>query len=267
MRRFKIDAKECKKSHPVIRGTEANHMINVLRLREGDLVALLDGNGIEYEAGIKKISSREVRLSIKKSRRCPAESPIRITVAQGFLKDKKMDTLIRQLTELGISRWIPFFAARSVPRPDAQRLSNRMTRWQKIAAESLKQCQRALAPRIQTAAGFEQMIRFAGESDVKIAFWEAEETAVLDVDSFGPQVPEDVFIIIGPEGGITAGEISQAQQAGFKTVGMGPRILRAETATIAACALVQYLFGDMGRGVLNSGSRIKSTGARDHGRR
>ena len=242
-------------------------MINVLRLKEGDLVALFDGTGIEYEAGIEKISSMEVRLSIKKSRRCRAESPIRITVAQGFLKDKKMDTLIRQLTELGISRWIPFFAARSVPRPDAKRVSNRMTRWQTIAAESLKQCQRALVPRIQTAAGFEQMLQLAGKKDIKIAFWEAEETAILDADSFGPQAPEDVFIIIGPEGGITAGEISRAQQAGFKTVGMGPRILRAETATIAACALVQYLFGDLGRGVLNPDGMTKSIGARDRSRR
>lgn len=125
-----------------------------------------------------------------------------------------------------------------------------MTRWQKIAVESLKQCQRAMAPRIQTAAGFEQMLRFAGESDVKIAFWEAEETAIPDADSFGNADPREIFIILGPEGGLTAEEISLARQAGFQSVSLGPRILRAETATIAACTLVQYLFGDLGKGRL-----------------
>ena len=266
MRRFKIDTKECKKSTPVIRGPDANHMINVLRLKEGDLVALFDGTGIEYEAGIEKISSMEVRLSIKKSRRCSAESPIRITVAQGFLKDKKMDMLIRQLTELGISSWVPFFAARSVPRPDAQRLSKRVARWQKIAAESLKQCRRARSPRIETAADFEQMLQLSGESDVKMAFWEEEEKAVLDADGFRNTDSREIFIILGPEGGLTAKEISLARQAGFQSVSLGPRILRSETATIAACTLVQYLFGDMG-GVLNPDSMTKPTGAGDRSRR
>ena len=222
-------------------------MINVLRLKEGDLVTLFDGTGIEYEAGIEKISSMEVRLSIKKSRRCRPESPIRITVAQGFLKDKKMDTLIRQLTELGISRWVPFFAARSIARPDAKRVSNRIKRWHKIAAESLKQCRRAVAPRIETAADFRQMLRFAGEADAKLVFWEEQETAIFDADSFGDTRPKNVFVVLGPEGGMTADEISLAKQAGFKIAGMGPRILRAETATVAACTLVQYLFGDMGQ--------------------
>ncbi len=250
MKRFKIDAREVKKTASAIRGPDANHMINVLRLKAGDRVVLFDGTGMEYEARIKKISSMEVRLSITKTCRGLAEPPVRITVAQGFLKERKMDTLIRPLTELGISRWVPFFAARSVSRPDAQRLSKRVARWQKIAAESLKQCRRARAPRIETAADFEQMLQLAGESDVKMAFWEEEAGPLSEVDSFGDADPREIFIILGPEGGLTLEEISRARQAGFKSVSLGPRILRSETATIAACTLAPYRCGDLGKGRL-----------------
>ncbi len=251
MRRFKIDARAIVKRACIIRDPDANHIVNVLRLKAGDRVVLFDGAGQEYEALIAKILRGEVRLSIERSRRCQVESPVRITLAQGFLKDKKMDTLIRQLTELGISRWIPFFGARSVPRPDAKRLVKRVARWQKIADEALKQCGRAQAPRIETAPDFSEMLRFADASTVKLIFWVAEEAAFPENDPVAGTDHREVFIVLGPEGGFTAGEIDLARQAGFQTVSLGPRILRAETATIAAGTLIQYRFGDLGRGRLN----------------
>ena len=248
MRRFKIDARAIDKSACVIRDPDANHIVNVLRLKAGDRVVLFDGAGQEYEAVIAQIIRGEVRLSIERSRRCQVESPVRITLAQGFLKDKKMDTLIRQLTELGISRWIPFFGARSVPRPDTKRLARRAARWQKIADEALKQCGRAQAPRIETVADFSEMLRLAGASAVKLIFWEAEEAAFPEIKLVTGTDHREVFIVLGPEGGLTAGEIELARQAGFVSVSLGPRILRAETATIAAGTLVQYLYGDLGKG-------------------
>ena len=245
MRRFKIDVNTMTGKTATIMGPDANHMANVLRLKAGDPVILFDGTGLEYAARIDQVSRGEVRLSIQEGRPCRVESPVRITVAKGFLKDKKMDTLIRQLTELGISRWIPFFGARSVPRPDAARLEKRMARWQKIATEALKQCRRAQPPQIETAAGFEQMLAAGTDADIKIAFWEEEKSARPAGDRAGGD-PRDIFIILGPEGGLTAEEIAFARRAGFKSVSLGPRILRAETATLAACTLVQHLYGDMG---------------------
>ena len=156
-----------------------------------------------------------------------------------------MDTLIRQLTELGISRWIPFFGARSVPRPDARKLAKRADRWQKIADEALKQCRRAQSPRIEMPSGFEQMLAAGADADVKIAFWEEEKTVLPAANRGGEEISE-IFIILGPEGGLTEAEINSARQAGFKSISLGPRILRAETATLAACTLVQHLYGDMG---------------------
>lgn len=251
MRRFKIDARVISQNSAVIKGSDANHIVNVLRLKAGGRVVLFDGAGWEYAAVIAEVLHGEVRLSIEESRRCQVESPLQVTVAQGFLKDKKMDTLIRQLTELGISRWIPYFGARSVPRPDTKRLANRIARWQKIADEALKQCRRAQSPRIETAADFKAMLPLADASALKLIFWEAEEAAFPEKDRVAGAEHRRAFIVLGPEGGLTAEEIDQARKAGFQVVSLGPRILRAETATIAAGTLVQYLFGDLGQGRLN----------------
>jgi len=247
MRRFKINAGAIKDNTCVISGPEANHMINVLRLKAGDRVLLFDGTGREYAADIQALSSGEVQLSVLNSRPGVAESPARITVAQGFLKDKKMDTLIRQLTELGINRWVPFFGVRSVARPDAARLANREIRWRKIANEALKQCRRTQSPTIEPAADFSAVLQLAASAAVKLIFWEAESTP-LRIDASGAISKGDVFMILGPEGGFTENEIEQARRAGFKSVSLGPRILRAETAALAASALAQFLFGDLGDG-------------------
>jgi len=249
MRRFKIDVKTAAGRTAVITGPDANHMANVLRMKAGDSVVLFDGTGQEYTARIEKITRGKVRLSFEESRPSRAESPARITVAQGFLKDRKMDMLIRQLTELGISRWIPFLADRSVARPNVERLKKRMDRWRKIADEALKQCRRARSPRMETAADFKAMLKMADASALKLIFWE-EETAAFAGDgrAAAETDQQELFLVIGPEGGFTADEINLARQAGFQPLSLGPRILRAETAAVAAAALVQYRFGDLGLG-------------------
>jgi len=248
MRRFKIDAKVLGRNTAIVTGPEANHMVNVLRLKAGDPVTLFDGSGLDYAAIIKTVSKDEVRLSIEAQRRSTAESPVRITVAQGFLKEKKMDTLVRQLTELGISRWIPFFGARSVPRPDAGRLAKRAVRWQKIADAALKQCRRAQSLQIEAATDFKGMLQQADRAAVRLLFWEEEDRAFPGSGHLPNGDPQDVFVVLGPEGGLTAEEADRARKAGFQSVSLGPRILRAETATLVAGSLVQYLFGDLGKG-------------------
>jgi len=247
MRRFKINAGTIEDSAYVISGPDAQHMINVLRLKAGDQVVLFDGTGWEYAATIRAISRGEVQLAVLNSQPGLAESPARITVAQGFLKDKKMDTLIRQLTELGISRWVPFCGVRSVARPDAARLAKRTSRWRKIATEALKQCRRSQPPTIEPAVDFNTMLELAASAAVKLICWEAAAAPLRDAIP-GAMPKGEVFIILGPEGGFAENEIEQACRSGFQTVSLGPRILRAETATLAAGALVQFLFGDLGDG-------------------
>lgn len=236
-----------------ITGPDRNHIKRVLRLKPGDAIGLLDGRGFEYHAEILLFSSRGVEVAVKETIPADrAESPAKITVAQGFLKDKKMDDLVRHLTELGISRWVPFMAARSVARPEKKQLANRAKRWKAITAQSIKQCIRGRAMEIGETLPFEEMLNAADGYDIKIVFWEnqAENPESALTAPSGPG--NTVFVILGPEGGLTQAEVDQAIESGFTVAGLGPRILRAETATIAACTLVQYLFGDMGKKPLTS---------------
>ena len=168
-------------------------------------------------------------------------------VAQAFLKEKKMDDLVRKLCELGVAKWIPFFSQRSIARPDASRLAGRTRRWYRIATEALKQCRRADLPEIAGALSFEEVLDFSKTCDLNIVFWENESTPLhRGIKSNEKNSIRTILLMLGPEGGFTREEIEMAERSGFVVAGLGPRILRAETATLAACAIVQYLFGDMG---------------------
>lgn len=248
MRYFFIEKSEIGKPTVAITGSDAKHIKNVLRMKPGDTIGLFDGEGLDYESHIVSVSTGSVELSVVRSFPSTAESPVHITVAQAYLKDRKMDDLIRQVTELGIKQWTPFFAERSVPRPDEKRLNSRTKRWKKIAKEALKQCKRGYVTAVGKPVTFEDALNLGQGSDLKIAFWERESKPI---DSLIKPVREKridrIFVLLGPEGGFTAGEIESARAGGFVTAGLGPRILRAETATLSACILLQYLFGDMGQ--------------------
>jgi 16S rRNA (uracil1498-N3)-methyltransferase len=248
MRRFFIEPFAATGPTAVLSKTDSKHISSVLRLKSGTGIVLFDGTGTEYEAEIVSASPDRVSVSLLKRIASNSESPVSITVAQGFLKEKKMDDLIRGLTELGINRWMPFFAERSVPRPSAQRLSTRTDRWRTIAREALKQCRRSRLPEILPAGSLNDVIALSVESELKIAFWEkAVESIPAVLNSETGEVHRRIFILLGPEGGLTDTEIQSAATAGFKAVTLGPRILRAETATVAACSLIQFLLGDLGR--------------------
>lgn len=243
MRRFFIEKEQIQENTATLSGQDARHLKDVLRLNVGDAVLLVDGRGLEYKAAISVMSSGRVDLKVLSTHERCKESPVHITVAQAFLKDKKMDVLLRQFTELGISCFLPFYAARSVPRPDRKRLTSRKARWEKIARESLKQCERTRLPEICDPLPFSDMLEASAESDVRIMFW---ENATRPLVSPGAKDPSRIFILLGPEGGFTDDEVRTSKEKGFITASLGPRILRAETASLAGLTLVQYFFGDMG---------------------
>jgi len=248
MRYFFIKQSDLAGLKAVVKGSDAHHIKNVLRLKPGDKIGLFDGTGLNYETRIVTLLPKSIEVSVIRSFPSATESSVDITVAQALLKDRKMDLLVRQLTELGITRWIPFIAKRSVPRPDKKRLFTRTERWNKIAKEAVKQCKRSCPLKIGATVSFEEVLNLGKDSDLKIVFWEEESKPVdkeLTVSNVKPA--EKIFILLGPEGGFTLKEVETAKESGFLTTSLGPRILRAETATIAACTLLQYLFGDMGK--------------------
>lgn len=229
-------------------GSDARHIKKVLRLQPGDSIGLFDGCGAAYTARIENFVPDGIEIEILSSAPAATDSPVRITIAQGFLKDKKMDGLARQLTELGAAKWMPFFAERSVPTPDPRRLAGRLARWQKISREALKQCKRGRLMAIEPVGTLQEVLRQARPCPVKILFWE-NRPQPFDLQAAVSQGagPQGVFALLGPEGGFAPVEVAAAVAEGFLTAGLGPRILRAETATVAAATLLQFLFGDLGK--------------------
>ncbi len=242
MRRFFISSKQLAQAVPRLEGVEAKHVKNVLRLSPGDRIRLFDDSGLEYRACIRDFTAQGVGLDLEEQWAAQTESPLALTVAQGFLKEKKMDTLLRPLTELGVQGWLPFFAGRSVARPDARRLAKRTARWQAIVKEAAKQCRRVRLPTIHPVSDFEGAIQAGAAADLAVIFWEGADTPLSRY-----AVPCDgrMLVMVGPEGGFSDAEVAQARASGFVPAGLGPRILRAQTATIAAVTMIQTLFGDM----------------------
>jgi 16S rRNA (uracil1498-N3)-methyltransferase len=247
MRHFFIEPAALLKPTVAIDGSEVRHIKKVLRLKPGDSIRLFDGEGFEYEAMIHRFVDDRVELKIIHKLQGTKEAPVQIAVAQALLKEKKMDHLLRHLCELGLTQWIPFASERSIPRPGEKRMAARMERWNKIIKESSKQCRRAKLPEINKMLAFAEVLDYGRACDLMVVFYE-NESALLNsiILRAAPQHPRKILMIMGPEGGFSDQEIIKARTAGCLVAGLGPRILRAETATIAAITLVQFLFGDMG---------------------
>jgi len=245
MHRFFIPPEIVTQPSPEITGSDVNHIRRVIRLRPGDEIELFDGTGKVYKAQIVALTAKKVQISILKIKSAKTDSSLELAVAQALLKEKKMDRLVRQLTELGVSRWAPFTSQRTIPTPKPKRMAARIARWETIAQESLKQCRRGKLPQIDGLHSFQEIIEMGDRFDMAVVFWENEKSA-LEKALVDVQKPQSLLAVFGPEGGFTKQEVSMARAAGFITASLGPRILRAQTATTAGSTLLQYLFGDMG---------------------
>jgi len=243
MQKFIIRQINATMAAAIITGQDAKHIFKVLRLNRGDSINITNGQGKDYVAKIVSISKTEITVNKIKECKSVTESPINITLCSGMLKDKKMDMVIKHITQLGITEWIPFFCKRSIPTPDAKRMEKRIQRWESIAKESLKQCGRSSLPKISTPVDFTKLMNHSVNYNNKIAFWE-KASIRLDTLKQGSARPE-VIVLIGPEGGFSEEEISLAEENGFLSYSLGPRILRAETASISSCTLIQHILGDL----------------------
>jgi 16S rRNA (uracil1498-N3)-methyltransferase len=246
MRRFFLEREKILSDSPSLTGSDVKHIRTVLRLRPGDELFLFDGEGFEYRARITASTPKAIVLSVSEQFLSISESPGEITIGQGLLKARKMDRIIRQVTELGIHALIPVVAERSVPKPKAERWTEKELRWNAIAWESLKQCGRDQIPRLDPPASFEALVQTSQPYHRRIIF-HGRYSAGLEAPPYPVKVKHKpkVFALIGPEGGFTPNEIQMALKSGFSCASLGPRILKAETAVVAACAILQYLFGDL----------------------
>ena len=245
MQKFLINGPQKQTGTIFLEGGDVKHISKVLRMKPGDTVDLTDGQGKDFKGEILGIEKDRVRIEIQDVFNSSTESFIHITVFQGMLKDRKMDTLVRRLTELGIAEWVPLRCERAVAVPDHKRAAKRVERWKTIAGEALKQCRRSTLPWIGSPVPIDEVIERAPDFDLKIAFWENAALPAKELDGYTEKPFHKIAVMVGPEGGFSEKEMEQLQQAGFTPYLMGPRILRAETAAIAACTLLQHIFGDL----------------------
>ncbi len=221
-----------------IKGEKARYLVRVLRCRTGDPLFIHDEKGNVYSATIVGATNKEVSAELVGKADLQAESPLGITLFQGLLKGEKMDLVIQKATELGVGEIVPVVTERCQVRQ-----TRKLGRWMKIAEEASRQAGRNRVPLIGETAEFEELV--ATSSWEGIIFWEQGGEELGEALN-GFRGRRKIFLFTGPEGGFTDAEVRAASEKGFVRATLGMRILRAETAAIAAVAITQFVLGDMG---------------------
>lgn len=223
---------------------QARYLTTVLRMRPGDPLRIFNGKGWEYQALIRRQTAEGIELAITDRYATPA-AEIHITLCQAVPKAEKMDGIIRHATELGVVRIIPFFAERSVPHWEPERLPRKQQRWQKIALEASRQCGRSDIPEIGEIVTFGPMLHAVPQNGLRLIPWEEETTTRISTLLRNPAWSgmKEFILVIGPEGGFSVEEVELARRANFISVSLGKRVLRVETASLALLAILQYEVG------------------------
>lgn len=242
MRRFFIDPEQITGDTAILTGRESRHLTMVLRLQPGSRVQLFDGTGREYLAEIIKLDRGNATLAILETKIEEQPHGPALYLGQALLKSQKMDLIIQKATELGVAGLLPVNTRFCVQDDISE---NRVRRWQRIAREACKQCNRPRPLQIAPPASYADLIAESGRFILKLLFWEQETMTRLGsilppANQAGP-----VLVLVGPEGGFSNDEVELAQKTGFQTVTLGRRILRAETASLAATSIVQHLMGNL----------------------
>ena len=214
----------------------------VLRLRSGDSLTVFNGEDGEFGATITYIGKAAATLKLGEHRRTSTEAPLKVHLVQGISRGDRMDVVVQKATELGVKRISPVFTEYGVVKLDARRTDQRREHWQKIAASACEQSGRIRPPLIDAPVALRDWFgNKTKDADVDLVLQPGSPTTLTAIAA--PQTK--VCMLIGPEGGFSPAEHDDAAVAGFMAVSLGPRILRTETAAIAAIAVAQSLWGDL----------------------
>jgi 16S rRNA (uracil1498-N3)-methyltransferase len=223
---------------------ETRHLARVLRLRAGDLVEALDGRGGRWLVRLSALGPGGARGEVLGPAGGERESPLRLVLAQGLPRADKMDGIVRMATELGVARIQPLLTARSAARAEAVGGGARRERWQRLAREATKQCGRSLVPEIAAPEPLAGWLAAGPGPGLLVCLWEGEASRLAD--RLPPPPVSGATLLVGPEGGFASEEVEAARRAGAVVAGLGPRILRVETAGPIGLALLQARYGDVG---------------------
>lgn len=216
----------------------SHHLGRVLRAAVGDSVTLFNGEGVECSAVISNITKKAVTVHLERLAQSSTESPLTLHLGQCLSKGERMDYAVQKATELGVSSITPLFSERTEVKLPADRADKRVRHWQQISISACEQSYRCVVPEVAVPVQLSAWMNSV-QADLKLVL---DPRGAQPLDS--NVQPESVALLIGPEGGLSQAEIDLAVGKGFKPVVLGPRVLRTETAPVAAMAVLQYLWGD-----------------------
>jgi 16S rRNA (uracil1498-N3)-methyltransferase len=247
MNRFFVDSSDIYDNEIILKDKEdINHIIKVLRLNNEDEIIVCDGLGNDFKVKIEKVEKNLIKLKKIETYVNENESNIKVTLFQGIPKSAKIELVIQKATELGVTQIIPVITNRTIVKFENHRvMDNKTERWQKVAKEACKQCNRGIIPKVNSPINFNEALTLAKELDLVILPYEKENSKNLKSIFKYKKDIKSVGIIIGPEGGFTSEEVSFAAENNFDIVTLGSRILRTETAGLAVLSILMYELGDI----------------------
>ena len=230
-----------------ITGSDAHHLMHVMRAKAGQKIILVDDENQVALMEMTAFREDAVTLTLRQHLEADTESPIDLVLAQCLLKSDKMDRVVQKAVELGAVGVIPVRSQNCVVRYDAKKAAARQQRWQKIADEAAKQCGRTALLAVEPVTDIKALIAAEKEQEdsVLVFFYENEDQQTVK-DYLRQITAKRIVLLVGPEGGFSLEEAKAVEEAGGKSVTLGPRILRAETAALTAMSVVQYECGDLG---------------------
>lgn len=225
----------------LITGEDARHISRSLRMKPGETLTVCDKNGVRHDCTIENISDGAVEVTVDSSRPCENEPKTKVVLYQALTKGEKMEMIIQKSVELGVSAIVPVLTARCVSRPDEKSANKKRERWNKIALAAAMQSRRGIIPEVRPFMSFADAAVRAG--DTAVVCYELGGVPF----SHAPQLDRgEVSLFIGSEGGFEQSEVDELLRRGGTAVTLGNRILRAETAPLAALSVIMYLTGDLG---------------------
>ena len=232
--------KEDFENNPFLEGADANHIARSLRMRVGEALTVSDSKGTDFNCVISGINPDRIELQVKEIKPSESEPDISVTLCTCLLKGDKFESVIRHSVELGVTEILPLLSTNCVSRPDAKSLKSKGERWQKIANEAAGQCGRGRLPTVLSTVELTDFAKTIADYDLVLFFYEVGGEP-LGETMWENDTAKKIAIITGPEGGFTAKEAELLSNAGAKTISLGKRILRAETAPLAALTGVMLL--------------------------
>jgi 16S rRNA (uracil1498-N3)-methyltransferase len=245
MQRYFVDPAQFGEHEVTLQGEDVHHIVTVMRSEPGQEIIVCDGLGRVAIARLSLLSAKEVKAEITQALLEQRELPVRVTVAQGLPKGDKLEWILQKGTELGAHAFLPYSSERTIVKLDAKKEGKKLERWKKIVKEAAEQSHRTRLPQVLSLLTFKQVLDTAEDYSRAVIAYEKENGATLHEALGTLSAGDSLLILIGPEGGFSEAEVELAQSKGVMPVGLGPRILRTETASQYALSAISYHFEQM----------------------